>query len=357
MAHLLKIINKQRKPLIVLLSIILTLLAGLLDKESGAEVSVSLIYLLPIALCSWFVNKWSGIIISILSAVVFFTADKLTYVHHSHPLIIYWNTLIELGFFVTLSLSLSRLRKSIDLEFNMAMRIQKGLLPQQLPVLKNYSVSAYWQPKSFVSGDYYDFININKDKIGFCIGDVAGHGVAAALLMSNFQAHVRQVSKQNESSDLICRDLNNILFKNIMHDKFVSFFFGILNLKDNTFEYTNAGHPAGLIINKHGKVKKLDRGGAILGVVSDHTYERDLIKLTKGDTLIFYTDGLIESKNIKGEFFGEERFIDACIKHYSYNVNAMKKNIVDSVTEFCTGVFNDDVTLLIISTGRHEQGL
>ena len=343
-------IAKLPKNIIIGAAVILTLLVGLLDKVTGAELSVSLFYLIPISICAWFVDRWSAISLSILSAAIFFYADKITNSGYSHPLIIYWNALIELGFFVTISLTLSTLRSSIDLESNLAIRIQQGLLPKQLPTLKNREVSVIWLPKLFVSGDYYDFINFSDDKVGICIGDVAGHGVAAALLMSNLQAIVRQISHRNESTNKICYQLNNSLLENEMPEKFITFFYGIIDLNTNTLEYTNAGHPPALIINSNGEVKKLECGGTMLGVVPNYEYYNDTVKLSDDDTIVFYTDGLIEAKNITGELYGEERFINSCLKYFSSDVNKMSQDIIESVAEFSAGLWEDDVTLLIISS-------
>ncbi len=350
MEFLFQHISKLPPKVIIAIAVIITLLVGYIDKETGAELSVSLFYLIPISICAWFVDRWSAIGLSILSAAIFFYADRLTNSGYSHPLIIYWNALIELGFFVTISLTLSSLRSSVDLESNLAIRIQQGLLPKQLPTLKNREVSVIWLPKSFVSGDYYDFINISDDKIGICIGDVAGHGVAAALLMSNLQAIVRQISHQNESTSKICSRLNNSLLENEMPEKFITFFCGIIDLNTNTLEYTNAGHPPVLIINSSGDVKKLECGGTMLGVVPNYEYYNDTVKLSDGDTIIYYTDGLIEAKNIKGELYGEDRFINSCLKYFSSDVNKMSQDIIESVAEFSAGLWDDDVTLLIVSS-------
>ena len=249
----------------------------------------------------------------------------------------YWNTLILLGSFVTVSLILSALRNAIDMENNLAIRVKQGLLPRQAPTFPGYEISIVWKPKSFVSGDYYDFMNLENDRLGICIGDVTGHGVAAALLMSNLLTATRFLSRHNNASDKICYHLNNSIFENAIPEKFATFFYGIINLNNNSLEYTNAGHPPSIIIDHNGNIKKLESGGTVIGVARNQEYKNEIVPLSSGDKIVFYTDGLIEAKNLAGDMFGEERFIQSCLESSSLNAEEMSKKIIQSASKFCNG--------------------
>ena len=327
----------------------LTFLVGILDMVTGIELSVSLFYLIPIAITSWFLGKRAGLFISLLSGIIWFVSDAILNDTYSHPLIPYWNALVLLGFFVIVTIILSALKAAIEMENNLAIKVQQGLLPKQAPSFAGYKTSLVWKPKSFVSGDYYDFINVNTHGLGICLGDVAGHGVSAALLMSNLQAAVRLLSHQDNSSDKICLKINEFLLENELPGKFITFFYGIVNRENNSFEYTNAGHNPPILISPDGKIRKLESGGPVLGVTQTQEYKSETIPLSEGDKIILYTDGLIEVKNSAGEYYDEERLLKACQMNRSLDCEEMSDKIMQSVSEFCGGVFEDDVTLLILS--------
>jgi serine phosphatase RsbU (regulator of sigma subunit) len=354
MALIVEHISKLPRLVILLSSIILAILFGILDLITGVELSVSLFYLIPVAICSWYLNKWSGIIMALLCAIIWFLADWIANNSYSHTLIPYWNALILLGFFCSLAITLSELKKAINFENNLAVKVQQGLLPKQNLSIPGFKISVYWKPRSFVSGDYYDFLNIDNERFGICIGDCAGHGTAAAILMSNLQASVRLLSHKYKSTDKFCYQLNNAVLENELSGKFITFFYCLIDHKDNTFEYTNAGHPPPILIEHTGKIVKLETGGLLIGTVKNNEYKKDTIQLAVGDKIIFYTDGIIESRNPSGALYDEERLINTCLINISLNAEELSKKIIQSVSEFSNNIYDDDITLMILEVQKEN---
>jgi serine phosphatase RsbU (regulator of sigma subunit) len=345
--HLFNRLSKLHKSTIIVLAISLTLLIGLLDYLTGAEVSASIFYIIPVSLCAWYVDRWAGFLLSILSAIVWDLADLLC--AHSYRLLVnpYWNTCVIIGFFAAIAWILSVLKKAVDRERALALSIQRSLLPKRIPKFPGYDIAAIWKPANNVSGDYYDIILPAENAVGLCIGDVTGHGVPAALLMSNLQAAFRILAADTNSPEEVCEQLNNFVMKNSVTERFISFFYGILEAEARRFHYANAGHPPPIVLRRNGDLHRLTTGGSLFGVTADFSCERATVHLEEGDIILLYTDGIIEARDARGSHFGEDRLIDACKRHGDATANGLCRHILKSLTEFSRDL-HDDVTLLAI---------
>jgi sigma-B regulation protein RsbU (phosphoserine phosphatase) len=235
-------------------------------------------------------------------------------------------------------------------ELTRALEIQKSLLPKTLPQLRGAEIAGGWQPARTVGGDYFDVIQLDDQRLGICIGDVAGKGIAAALMMANLQAAFRAFAAPDASPAAVCARLNAFLCGSISPDKFITFFYAILNVADWTIQYENAGHCPALLLKRSGLVEVLRGEGAVLGVLPDWTYVDQVAQLERGDHLLFYTDGIAEATNQQGEELGEERLI-RCARSQGGTAEDMRRNIMEQVTKFCSGNFHDDATLLVIAIG------
>ncbi len=194
-------------------------------------------------------------------------------------------------------------RQEQDLE--RAREIQESLLPKEIPQLTGFEVATAWSPARMVGGDYFDVLRLGKDRLAICIADVVGKGVSAALLMANVQAMVRAFARDSESPAWMCNRVNGVLCGNIAADKFVTFFYGVLDADQRTFEYCSAGHPTPMLVSP-GSIQRLQGGGAVLGVFPNWKYEDSLVKLNRGDSLILFTDGITEAMGPLGQEFGED---------------------------------------------------
>jgi serine phosphatase RsbU (regulator of sigma subunit) len=350
-----KLINKisdLNKPLLFILTVLILLLIGFLDLITGVEVSISIFYLIPVGISSWFINELTGFFISLLSSVVFYLADLLASHSYRHPLTPYWNALVMLGTFILFSKLLLELKKAIEKENIMALQTQQSLLPQKDPEICGYSILSIWQPAKVVSGDSYDFVHLNDNRLGISLADTCGHGYPAALLMSNLQASFRIIADNHQSPERVCSNLNKIITSYEIGNKFISFFYGILDTKNRMFIYSNAGHPPPIVLRSSGDIHYLSRGGLLFGVNSEASYELDKVYLGKGDRIFLFTDGIIETRNSAEEEFGEGRMIELLKKCSNLPVNDFRKRVLETINKFGNGNIADDITLLVVSVNN-----
>jgi sigma-B regulation protein RsbU (phosphoserine phosphatase) len=232
-------------------------------------------------------------------------------------------------------------------ELKRAREIQQMLLPSTLPQLAGIQIAGAWQPAREVGGDYYDVIQLDKDRLGLCVGDVVGKGITAALLMANLQASFRAFATAEASPQVVCTKLNKFLCANIASGKFVTFFYAVLDADARTLTYENAGHSPGLLLRSNGTTETLRGGGAALGALPDWTYQDYTAQLQPGDQLLLSTDGITEAENAKLEEFGDERLLEAARARHGSALE-VQRAIMQQVTAFCGGNFRDDATLIIL---------
>ncbi len=232
-------------------------------------------------------------------------------------------------------------------ELKRAREIQQMLLPSTLPQPAGVQIAGAWQPAREVGGDYFDVIQLDKDRIGICIGDVAGKGITAALLMANLQASFRAFATAEASPQTVCTKLNKFLCANIASGKFVTFFYAVLDANSRVLTYENAGHSPGYLLRSDGTTETLEGGGAVLGALPDWTYQSYAAQLQPGDILLLSTDGITEAENVEDEEFGDERLILAARGHDGSALE-IQRTIMQQVTAFCRGNFRDDATLLVL---------
>ena len=232
-------------------------------------------------------------------------------------------------------------------ELKRAREIQQMLLPNVLPQLAGVQISGAWQPAREVGGDYFDVIALDEKRLGICIGDVAGKGITAALLMANLQASFRAFATPDASPQAVCTKLNKFLSANLASGKFVTFFYAVLDADQRTLIYENAGHCPGLLIRGNGAAELLRGSGAVLGVLPDWIYQDSTVQLERGDKLLLSTDGVTEAENTRLEEFGEQRLLDAARASDGSALDTQRA-VMQQVTAYCGGNFLDDATLLVL---------
>src|SRR5208283_2157892 len=157
-----------------------------------------------------------------------------------------------------------RLRKQA-LEYEEAKQIQQALMPKELPQMPGLKISGSWRPARIVGGDYYDVFKFGACRLGLCIADVSGKGMPAALLMSNLQAVVKGLAAENTPPKELVERVNRVMWRNTMEDKFITLFYGLLDVNRKTLQYTNAGHNAPVLTREDGIQVRLEQGGLIVG--------------------------------------------------------------------------------------------
>ena len=217
----------------------------------------------------------------------------------------------------------SILQAGIKKELELASQMQSLLFPSSLPHDEILETSAFYLPHQEVGGDYYDFIKLNKNEIVFCMADVSGKGVSAALLMSNFQANLRAIINTTTSLTDLVRELNSKVIASAKGEKFITFFIAKYNLVTRVLNYVNAAHNPPLLAN--GKsVSLLKIGCTGLGMFDElPKIKEGIINITPNTSILCYTDGLVELENEKGEDYG----IDALKELIKNNMNLGMKEI------------------------------
>jgi sigma-B regulation protein RsbU (phosphoserine phosphatase) len=234
-------------------------------------------------------------------------------------------------------------------ELEEARRIQRKLLPAAVPDVAGLEIATSWQPASGVGGDCFDLQAFGGRRLAVSIADVVGKGIPAALLMSNLQAAVRAFATDSTSPRELCQQVNRILCGNIAEGRFISFFYCVADAARRSLTYTNAGHCPPVLVGARGALERLHEGGAVLGVFADAAYSEREVPFRAGDRLVLYTDGITEARDAGDEEFGEERLIEALVRHRALGAAALQDRLVRDVTHFTSGRFQDDATLIVIA--------
>jgi serine phosphatase RsbU (regulator of sigma subunit) len=241
-----------------------------------------------------------------------------------------------------------RLRKQAQ-EYEEAREIQQGLMPKEFPQIPGLEISGSWRPARVVGGDYFDVFALSGSRVGLCIADVSGKGMPAALLMSNLQAVFRALASDGISPKELTEKANRVMWRNTTEAKFITFFYARLDAGARILQYTNAGHNAPILTRTDGTQARLEEGGVILGAFQEVAYGQGEIELRPGDRLVMFTDGVSEAVNGEGEEFGEERIVEASLRHRQLSAEVLHHTLLNLVTEFCGDEFEDDATVLVVA--------
>jgi sigma-B regulation protein RsbU (phosphoserine phosphatase) len=254
-------------------------------------------------------------------------------------------TQIEMGYALRKN---ARLKSEQERELVEARSIQRRLLPKDIPQIEGCKIAGAWRPARTVSGDYFDVLKFNENKAAFCIADVSGKGMPAALLMSNVQGAVHAFASETISPSDLCQKVNQVVSNSTGEDKFITFFYGVVDTKEQSLTYTNAGHNPGLVLRGDGSLEKLEPADAVLGPFRSWDYTDARIEFKKGDRLLLFTDGLTELRNSAADEFGEERLIELLVANRDLDAEGLRNRIVEAVADFGGGEFQDDATFVVL---------
>lgn len=243
---------------------------------------------------------------------------------------------------------------AIQIDLNRAMRIQQGLLPRELPFSDRISLTTVYEPLAKVGGDLYDVFAVDDTHVGICLADTSGHGVSSALL-TVFLKHAFDGVRARSSDGIggapgeVLTELNHIILDEAFGQGiFVSMCYLVLNVDTGKLKYSNAGHPPMLRRRAAGGVERLRTPAPVLGVNPAVVYAEDECVLGAGDMLVMYTDGIPESRDASGAFFGEER-LKSVIAGASPHADAIADAVQRDVHAFTEGrQRTDDLTLLVL---------
>jgi serine phosphatase RsbU (regulator of sigma subunit)/pSer/pThr/pTyr-binding forkhead associated (FHA) protein len=243
-------------------------------------------------------------------------------------------------------------RQKMAREIELAVEVQKCFLPNKLPEVTQYEFYAHYQAAREVGGDFYGFLNVSSDKMAISVGDIAGKGVPAALLMARVSGDVNLAVLSQPDAAQAVKKLNELFHQAGIPDRFVAFLLCILEPSTGKITLVNAGQVPPLVRRADGTVEEFaanERNGLPLGIVEDFEYERVETILNPGDCLVMCTDGITDANNLKREQFGRERLLTA-IKNGKKEAPAQGQNVLRSVQEFATAPEQfDDMTLVCLS--------
>ena len=208
-----------------------------------------------------------------------------------------------------------------------------------------------------MGGDYYDFLDLGRERLGLVIGDICGKGTAAALLMANLQAHLHNQCATYwnrpftpfalEQPQRFLLSVNRLFRENTSESDYATLFFGEYDDETRRLRYANCGHPAALLLRHNNELERLDSTSTVLGLFKEWDCGAGDCKLFPGDTLALYTDGLTEAFNAAGEEFGEDRLIEALRRGQELPSKALLTSLVDDVRQFSPHEQHDDITLVV----------
>jgi serine phosphatase RsbU (regulator of sigma subunit) len=233
-------------------------------------------------------------------------------------------------------------------EMEIARQVQARLFPQTLPEMQTLDYAGVCVQARQVGGDYYDFLALGQDRLGLVVGDIAGKGIAAALLMANLQANLRsQCATALDQHARFLKSVNRLFFENTADSAYATLFFAEYDDRERRLRYVNCGHLCGLLFREDNTVERLHSTGTVLGIFEDWDCEGGECDLHPGDTLALYTDGVTESFNEQEEDFGEQRLIDAIRSRREMSPQELLPAILEDVRRFSPREQHDDITLIV----------
>ena len=238
-------------------------------------------------------------------------------------------------------------KRHLEHELGMARKVQERLLPEKLPEAPGLDVGAKSRFCLEVAGDYYDVIKLDNYRTVLAVGDVSGKGAGAALIMSNLQASLKTALKIKDELAEIVGQINDLIYENTTSDQFITFFVGVFDNRESTFNYVNAGHNPPMLVREDGNIEELGEGGLLLGAFPNAVYEQGSVSLNKGDLLFLYTDGVSEAENNDKDMFGEERIKEFLAANRRLPAAELLTNLESDVERFIGDTsFDDDFTLV-----------
>lgn len=327
----------MRKLLAVVLSLGLVLLVGLIDYATGYEIRVFIFYFLPVGLAAWFAGRAYGLMVAVVSALTWMLADTFgghVYAVASH---FFWNAAIQLGTFAFAALTVStiaadvgtqrsligelseairrlgqlnedlsrekaeteRMNLAIKEDLDMARVVQQAMIPRSLPQIAELDIAIEYRPARQIGGDVLNIYPIDRHRTVFFVGDVMGHGVQAALVMASVNAVARRIVFTDPDPARALAEINKAVFDDFK-EHYVTGVWCVVDTRASTAIFSIAGHPKPYCVGSSGhSIQEIGETNLLLGFTEDATYDNVSVPLTPGDTVVFYTDGVVDARSPK----------------------------------------------------------
>jgi len=243
-------------------------------------------------------------------------------------------------------------------QMRLAGLIQRKMIPEKAPMIAGLDIAGTYIPCFDVGGDFYDFLQINENCVAVAIADVIGKGMPAAIMMSCFRSAVRayaDIEGGSEAIQQIIDKLNKMACRECSDGEFITLFYAVIDAKEQTMTYCNCGHEPTVLL-RDGQITELQKGGFVLGLDTQAEYVIEIVKLKDGDSLIFYTDGLIDAANFYGQLWGKENLLKTAMKFTNGTAQQMVKNILGYRRRF-VGLAEqiDDTSIIVVKAEKIKK--
>jgi serine phosphatase RsbU (regulator of sigma subunit) len=358
------------------LGVLLLFGAFVADLNTGYDLSSSLFYIVPVAFTAWFVGRGPGLVAAVASSAAWFVSQRLEAVPLARTGILYANAGVECAIYLgaawavarvhadriaerSLSARVTQANEALEREFLAVGKLQRGLLPKELPRVDGYQWEVHYATSTRAGGDYYDVFALPDGCFGAIVADATGHGAPAAVLMGMAKALLGAETDPRLAPNEALAHVNRQLGRLLPVGWFVTACYVVIDPADGRFTYSLAGHEAPLVVRAHdGAVEQLpDRGGLPLGPFQNHGYEASFATLEPGDTLVLFTDGVTETRSPARELFGVERVREALAGSAHAKLEDAKLQLLDRLARHAAGArIEDDVTILMLRRpGRDDR--
>jgi sigma-B regulation protein RsbU (phosphoserine phosphatase) len=239
-------------------------------------------------------------------------------------------------------------KEKLERDLALARSIQRGLLPEHPPTIEGFDIVVSHKPSQMVGGDYYDFIPLGPQALLLVIADVEGKGVASALVMANLQATLRALVVHLHSLERIVASVNDMILADTRAQKYMSMFVGLLDQRNRTFHYINAGHVPPAVVRANGDHVFLREGGMVVGIFPGVVYERGYLKLEPGDVFAGCTDGITEAMDVQSNEYGIERLVETISRERTTPAEHIVEIVLTEVDRFSRGGPHEDDRILMV---------
>jgi serine phosphatase RsbU (regulator of sigma subunit) len=354
--------NLRRQPRWVLISIGLgwIVILAVLDYVAPLQLSFLTFYVGPVLFLVWFVGPAAGLLGTLVCAAFSVWEDVLS--AHAHPNfpVTHSNLALRAVFLVLFVWLVAELKRALERErhavqerlehdVEIAEEVQQRLFPRRDPEIRGLDCHGVCRPARGVAGDYYDFLPLADGQTGIAVGDVAGKGLPAALLMASLQGSLRSLAPlSRDGPATLAAELNAQLYALTERNRFTTFFWAEFDERPRSLTWVNAGHNAPMLIRSGGGVERLRASGPPLGAIPKAAYRDATTALAPGDLLVIFTDGVTEAVDTSEQEFGEARLEEILRRNGTDTSAEICDRIVAAVRDFESGADqNDDITLVV----------
>ncbi len=356
-------LRRQPRWILVAIGLLWVAALALLDYLAPLELSFLTFYVAPVLFLVWFAGRGAGFLGAAFASLFWVWEDVFS--SHAHPTIEFhitdWNLAVRAAFLALFVWVVAELKRALmrerraaqarlERDVEIAHEVQTRLFPRRDPEIPGLECHGVCLPALGVSGDYYDFLPLEAGRTGIAVGDVAGKGLPAALLMASLQGSLRSLAPlSQEGPAILAAELNAQLHALTERNRFTTFFWAVFDEKPRALTWVNAGHNAPMLLRTSGVVERLSPSGPPLGALPAAAYREATTALSTGDVLVIYTDGVTEAVDTAEQEFGEAR-LEALLRAGSReDAAALGDRILAAVRAFEAGApQNDDITLVVV---------